>query len=211
MMCVHVTVTQWKIYRLTVRHRSIVTFSHVGRKILNFFLSLFVPLSSLSSIHLPPAEKYFFSSKKKVSKKRGNSRNIVSPGVGKDTRPVPYFPKNYHTSVLELETNDLLNVRSRTRLVQSEGLRCVYDGVWKGVDNQDHTLSSRRTCTNFITYYESTKRKVKTIYICECRCYERLQTKTKEFTRLSYTDKWPPDLGKIYLLWINKVKVKDNI
>jgi hypothetical protein len=31
-------------------------------------------------------------------------------------------------------------------------------------------------------YYESTK------YICECRCYERLQTKTKEFTRLSYTE-----------------------
>jgi hypothetical protein len=38
------------------------------------------------------------------------------------------------------------------------------------------------------TYYESTKRKVKTKYICECRCYERLQTKTKEFTRLSYTE-----------------------
>ncbi len=26
------------------------------------------------------------------------------------------------------------------------------------------------------------------IYICGCRCYERLQTKTKEFTRLSYTE-----------------------
>ncbi len=36
-------------------------------------------------------------------------------------------------------------------------------------------------------YYESTKRKVKTKYICECRCYESLQSKTKEFTRLSYT------------------------
>ncbi len=35
--------------------------------------------------------------------------------------------------------------------------------------------------------YESTKRKLKTKYICGCRCYERLQTKTKEFTRLSYT------------------------
>jgi hypothetical protein len=39
----------------------------------------------------------------------------------------------------------------------------------------------------FFFYYESTKRKLKTKYICECRCYERLQTKTKEFTRLSYT------------------------
>ncbi len=37
-------------------------------------------------------------------------------------------------------------------------------------------------------YYESTKRKLKTKNICGCRCYERLQTKTKEFTRLSYTE-----------------------
>jgi hypothetical protein len=29
--------------------------------------------------------------------------------------------------------------------------------------------------------YESINRKVKIKYICECRCYERLQTKTKEF------------------------------
>jgi hypothetical protein len=35
-------------------------------------------------------------------------------------------------------------------------------------------------------YYESTKRKLKTKYICGCRCYERLQPNTKEFTRLSY-------------------------
>jgi hypothetical protein len=40
----------------------------------------------------------------------------------------------------------------------------------------------------YYIYYESTKRKLKTKYICECRCYERLQTKTKEFTRLSYTE-----------------------
>jgi hypothetical protein len=37
-------------------------------------------------------------------------------------------------------------------------------------------------------YYESTKAKSKTKNICGCRCYERLQTKTKEFTRLSYTE-----------------------
>jgi len=37
----------------------------------------------------------------------------------------------------------------------------------------------------FVVYYESIKRelKIKTTY--ECRCEERLQTKTKEFTRLS--------------------------
>ncbi len=40
----------------------------------------------------------------------------------------------------------------------------------------------------YFVYYESTKRKLKTKYICGCRCYERLQTKTKEFTRLSYNE-----------------------
>jgi hypothetical protein len=35
---------------------------------------------------------------------------------------------------------------------------------------------------------ESIKRNLKTIYICGCRCYERLQPNTKEFTRLAYTE-----------------------
>ena len=38
-----------------------------------------------------------------------------------------------------------------------------------------------------VVYYESIKRKLKIKCIYECRCYERLQTKTKEFTRLTYT------------------------
>jgi hypothetical protein len=36
-------------------------------------------------------------------------------------------------------------------------------------------------------YYESIKREPKIRGIYECRCDERLQTKTKEFTRLPYT------------------------
>jgi hypothetical protein len=40
----------------------------------------------------------------------------------------------------------------------------------------------------YFIYYESTKRKLKTKYICGCRCNERLQSKTKKFTRLSYTE-----------------------
>jgi hypothetical protein len=36
-------------------------------------------------------------------------------------------------------------------------------------------------------YYESMKRELKIRPIYECRCDERLQTKTKEFTRLVYT------------------------
>ncbi len=42
--------------------------------------------------------------------------------------------------------------------------------------------------TKSIIYYESTKRNLKTKYICGCRCYERLQPNTKEFTHLSYTE-----------------------
>jgi hypothetical protein len=37
-------------------------------------------------------------------------------------------------------------------------------------------------------FYESIKRKLKTKYIWGCRCYERLQPNTKEFTRLTYTE-----------------------
>ena len=38
-----------------------------------------------------------------------------------------------------------------------------------------------------IVYYESIKRELKIKPVYECRCDERLQTKTKEFTRLAYT------------------------
>ena len=37
---------------------------------------------------------------------------------------------------------------------------------------------------SFIVYYESIKREPKIKSIYECRCDERLQTKSKEFTRL---------------------------
>ena len=38
-----------------------------------------------------------------------------------------------------------------------------------------------------LVYYESIKREPKIRGIKKCRCDERLQTKTKEFTRLPYT------------------------
>ena len=38
-----------------------------------------------------------------------------------------------------------------------------------------------------VVYYESIKREPKIRGIKKCRCDERLQTKTKEFTRLPYT------------------------
>jgi len=38
-----------------------------------------------------------------------------------------------------------------------------------------------------VVYYESIKRELKIRSIYECRCDDRLQTKTKELTRLTYT------------------------
>ena len=38
-----------------------------------------------------------------------------------------------------------------------------------------------------VVYYESINRDLQIRPIYECRCDERLQTKTKEFTRLAYT------------------------
>ncbi len=42
-------------------------------------------------------------------------------------------------------------------------------------------------CCCVVVYYESIKREAKIRGIKKCRCDERLQTKTKEFTRLPYT------------------------
>ncbi len=39
-----------------------------------------------------------------------------------------------------------------------------------------------------VVYYESINRDLKIRCIYECRCDERLQTKTKGFTRLTYTE-----------------------
>ena len=40
---------------------------------------------------------------------------------------------------------------------------------------------------SFFVFYESIKREPKIRGIYECRCDERLQTKSKEFIRLAYT------------------------
>jgi hypothetical protein len=52
------------------------------------------------------------------------------------------------------------------------------------MSQMEHT---RNTEGCLFVYYESIKRKLKIKCICECRCYEKLQTKTMEFTRLTYT------------------------
>ncbi len=54
---------------------------------------------------------------------------------------------------------------------------------------EDKFLDGRvvRSEFKFEVYYESIKRDPKIRGISKCRCDERLQTKTKEFTRLPYT------------------------
>jgi hypothetical protein len=52
----------------------------------------------------------------------------------------------------------------------------------------NHIHNSTRGRLLCFVYYESIKRKLKTKYIWGCRCYERLQPNTKEFTLLTYTE-----------------------
>ena len=70
-----------------------------------------------------------------------------------------------------------------------------------------------------IVYYESIKRELKIRCIYECRCDERLQTKTKEFNLLVYTglvlelEHLKIDLFErtvFCLLLIDKVRGKDK-
>jgi hypothetical protein len=62
---------------------------------------------------------------------------------------------------------------------------------------------------SFEVYYESIKREPKIRGINKCRCDERLQTKTKEFTRLPYT-------GLVFFLFFvvyykSKARAKESI
>jgi hypothetical protein len=54
------------------------------------------------------------------------------------------------------------------------------------VDEQEEEPEVQVRIVNDV-YYESIKREPKIRGIYECRCDERLQTKTKKFTRLPYT------------------------
>jgi hypothetical protein len=79
------------------------------KKFSGFFFTLFVPLSPLSSTVLCPCQNYFFFLKKRKPQcpKNEETTEMLSRQVG----DVPVLTKDYHTSVAELETNDLLKVR----------------------------------------------------------------------------------------------------
>jgi hypothetical protein len=54
-------------------------------------------------------------------------------------------------------------------------------------DTSKKMCQTRFDCLLLFVYYESMKRETKTRPIYECRCDERLKTKTEESTRLTYT------------------------
>ena len=83
------------------------------KKLKIFFLSLFVPLSPISSGLLPGPKLSFFLRKKKYPVKNSVIDNLVkqgmsSPGTSKTSRPMTPLPKDYHTAVSEMDTNNLL-------------------------------------------------------------------------------------------------------
>ena len=67
----------------------------------------------------------------------------------------------------------------RLKTKTEESTRLAYTGL---VVELEHLKDE-----DIFVYYESIKRELKIRCIYECRCDERLQTKTKEFTRLAYT------------------------
>jgi predicted mannosyl-3-phosphoglycerate phosphatase (HAD superfamily) len=104
-----------------------------------------------------------------------------------------YFYFYYESTKRKLKTKCICGCRCYERLQTKtkEFTRLSYTEL---VLDLEHLKIKTRLITEMfanvfylLIYYESTKRKLKTEYICGCRCYERLQTKTKEFTRLSYT------------------------
>jgi hypothetical protein len=97
-------------------------------------------------------------------------------------------------SILSPKTNvNVVLMSSPLSPSPSPGTHSVYESSSKFI--QFLFLISHNTDTLAIVspgrvYYESIKRDPKIRGIKKCRCDERLQTKTKEFTRLPYTFLW---------------------
>jgi hypothetical protein len=76
-------------------------------------------------------------------------------------------------SIYECRCDERLQTKTR------ELTRLAYTGL--------AVNASHRSWIRAVVYYESIKRELKIRCIYESRCDERLQTKTKEFTRLTHT------------------------
>ena len=70
-----------------------------------------------------------------------------------------------------------------TRWLDIPSARCLHNADSVGAGMFPNLFEATKT----VVYYESIKRELKIKPIYECRCDERLQTKTTRITRLSYT------------------------
>ena len=105
------------------------------------FSSLFHPFARHSS----PRSKLFFFYKKKsrVFKKYRETQEMSSPGTVKVTRHVSPWSKDYHTSVTELETNDLLRstLTDESHTEKSNKTTCLFCGFsyfWSPIHFREH-------------------------------------------------------------------------
>ena len=87
----------------------------------------------------------------------------------------------YYESIMrELQTKPMYECRCDERLkTKSEkSTRLSYTGLFGELEHlqiETRLIDEKFVSVRSFIDYESTKRKLKTKYICECRCYERLQ------------------------------------
>ena len=99
----------------------------------------------------------------------------------------------YETIKRELKRRPIYECRcdERPQTKVKEFTRLTYIGLFGGLEHLkiETSLIDEKFANTMgeYVYYESIKRNLKIKCIYECRCYERLQTKTKEFTLLAYT------------------------
>jgi hypothetical protein len=81
-----------------------------------------------------------------------------------------------------------------------------YSKISRFLDEQNWFLEGVKLI-NDCCYFESIKRELKIKCIQDCRCDERLQTKTKECTRLAYTTVLVVELEHPILLKSTRLEV----
>ena len=96
---------------------------------------------------------------------------MSSPVAVKVTRPVPSWPKDYHTSVAELESNDLLRstLMDECRVEKGDTKTCLFCGFryfWRTIRCREHlglteTSKQVQKCKPYPEHVESSSQVVK--------------------------------------------------
>jgi hypothetical protein len=104
--------------------------------------------------------------------------------------PSAYVITRQHTSAyvsIRQHTSSYVSIRQHTSACVR---RRHHTSACVSIRHHTTVLPLRSSCRSTyvnIVYYESINRELKIKCIYDCRCYERLQIETKEFTRLGYT------------------------